>query len=293
MHSTTLKRSIYLFAVPSLILYVIFWIVPIIMTFYLSFTKSTLTRLSTKFVGLTNYKYILEDGTLLNAVSNTLIYAVIFIIGSNVMAIILALLLNTGLKYQGAYRTLCYIPTLFSTVVVAFVWGYVYMPQDGMLAVVLKSMGLSGLDPNLLAYSSTALVAIAIVEIWKGIGGTVVIYLAGLQSVSVELIEAGKIDGCNSMQSIWYIKLPLLAPSITINLTMGLISGLKVFDYVFLMTQGGPNQSTETLMTSVFRTSFTDELFGKGSALGVCAFLLIFLITAVAVGLLKKREVLA
>lgn len=289
--NTAFTKKVYLFILPAFVLYTIFWIVPLLSTGYFSLTNTSGFMNNYKFVGLQNYKYVLSDNTLLNCLKNTLIYVVIFLLVINILALCIALLLNTELKLKGLYRSVFYLPTLFSTVVVGFIWGYVYMPYYGLISSLLGSIGLESLEPNFLGNMSTALYAIIIVDIWKSLGGYVVIFLAGLQTIPKDLIEAGTIDGCNRFQLIRYIKIPLLAPSLTINVILGLIGGLKTFDYVYIMTQGGPNNSTQTLMSSVFNLAFRDYLFGKGAALGILAFFSILIITAIALKILQSWEV--
>lgn len=288
---TAFKRTVYLFAAPALILYVVFWILPIFATLYFSFTNTTGFLNNYKFVGLDNYRNVITDGSLLNAIKNTVIYVVVSLSVGNAAALILALVLNANLKLKGLYRSIFYIPTLFSTVVVGFIWGYVYMPYYGLISTVLKFVGFQNIEPNLLGNFSTALFAVILVDIWKSIGGVMIIYLAGLQTIPSDVLESGVIDGCTGIQMIRYIKIPLLAPSITVNITLGMIGSLKAFDYVYVMTQGGPGNSTETLMHAVFKMAFNSYMYGKGSALGVLSFIVILAFTMGAVGFLRSREV--
>lgn len=288
---TAFKKTVYLFMIPALMLYILFWILPVFATVYFSFTNTTGFLNNFEFVGLTNYKNVITDGSLLNAVKNTVIYVAVALTIGNIAALALAFVLNANLKMKGLYRSVFYIPTLFSTVVVGFIWGYVYMPYYGLISTVLKLVGLSNAEPNFLGSFSTALFAIILVDIWKSVGGIMIIYLAGLQTISHDVVESGIIDGCNGFQMIRYIKIPLLAPSITVNVTLGLIGGLKTFDYVYIMTQGGPGTSTETLMHSVFKMAFNNYMYGEGSALGVLAFIVILAFTMGAVGFLRSREV--
>jgi ABC-type sugar transport system permease subunit len=129
------------------------------------------------------------------------------------------------------------------------------------------------------------------VEIWKSSGGTIIIYLAGLQTIPYEIEEAARIDGCNRWQLFWQVRFPLLSTAITINLVLSVIFGLKAFDYMYLMTKGGPARATSTLMFTVYNTAFVENLFGKASALGVIAFLVILIATAFTLKFLRSREV--
>lgn len=283
------RRSVYLFTVPALILYLVFWVTPVGMSFGYSLTNWNGVGGNPRFIGLKNYAYLFSDGSLLNLVKNTLIYACFTIVYGNIVALAAALALDRSSKLTGFFRTAFYLPTLYSSIVVGFVWGFVYMPNYGFLAKALAPVGLG--DINLLGGSGSSLLAVAFVDSWKGIGMYTLIYLAGLKNVSSELIESGQIDGCKWRHIVFNIKLPLIAPSVTINLVLGLISGMKAFDYIYLLTSGGPGSSSRTIMFGVYQTAFGENLFGKASAIAVMAFLLIFALTAFAVRLLQAREV--
>jgi raffinose/stachyose/melibiose transport system permease protein len=203
----------------------------------------------------------------------------------------MAMLLNTRIHAKAFFRTCAYIPALFSAVVVGFIWSYVYMPKSGMLASIIDGLGGNGDSVNLLGNYKTALLAICFIEIWKSFGTTMIIYLAGLQTVDESLLEAGRIDGCTEWQLFRLVKLPLISSTITINIVLGVISGLKAFDYAFIMTNGGPGESTKTLMFQVYQIAFSDQKMGRASAFSVVSFLLILAITMGMLTFLNKREV--
>lgn len=291
MNSTIMKKSLYLFLLPALVLYLLFWIFPIFKIFQYSVTDFNGYSQTFNYVGFNNYSELFKQGVLVNSISNTLIYAVLVVGLGNVIALALAFVLNMKIRGTGFYRSVAYIPTLFSTIVVGFIWSYVYMPESGLIASIYNFLGLDGSNLNLLGNSSTALYAIVAVDIWKNIGTTTIIYLAGLQTIPNELIEAGKIDGCSSWQLTRYIRIPLLAASVTINVALSIINGLKTFDYPFIMTNGGPGKATNTLIYSMYKLAFREQQFGKASALGVVAFAIIIAITAVCVIRMNKKEV--
>jgi len=293
MNSAVMKKTMYLFVVPALTLYLVFWIFPIFRMFQYSFTDYNGFIQNKNFVGLDNFTYIFKEGIAGTSLSNTLIYTAIFVIFSNLISLGLAFILNMKIRATGLYRTSAYIPTLFSAIIVGFIWSYVYMPESGMLATFMNWMGLNGAELNLLGSFKSALYAITAVDVWKHIGTTTVIYLAGLQTVPQDMIEAGKIDGAGSWQTTRFIRLPMLATSITINITLSLINGLKAFDYPFIMTNGGPGRATSTLLVDIFRMAFREQQFGKASALAVIAFALIIVISTFFVLKLNKREVSA
>ena len=289
--SLVFTNKMYVFLIPALTLFLVFWIYPVLQLFYYSITNFNGINYDFDFVGLANYAKVLSNGTLSNSLKNTMIYAVFTVVLSNVIGMAIAMILNTRIRFKGFFRTCSYFPALFSAIVVGFIWSYVYMPGSGMIGNLLTNIGLDGSAFNPLGNFRTALYAIAIVEVWKGFGTTMIIYLAGLQTVDESILEAGRIDGCTEWQLIRKIKLPLISSTVTINVILSVIAGLKAFDYSFIMTNGGPGKSTKTLMFQVYETAFTDMKMGRASAFSVMAFAFIILITVIMLFYLNKREV--
>lgn len=289
--SPVFKKQMYYFLIPALAFFLIFWIYPVLQLFYYSVTDFNGINYNFNFVGLKNYIRVLSNGTLTNSMKNTLIYAVTTVVISNILGLAIAMILNTKIKLKGLFRTCAYFPALFSAIVVGFIWSYVYMPEAGMIANLISMFGGDGAAFNPLGNYKTALFAIAFVEIWKGFGTTMIIYLAGLQTVDESLLEAASIDGCNEWQTIRWVKLPLISSTITINVILSVISGLKAFDYSFIMTNGGPGKSTKTLMFQVYETAFTDQKMGRASAFSVLAFAFIIIVTILMLIYMNKKEV--
>lgn len=284
-------NRMYLFVIPALVLFLIFWIVPVLQLFYYSMTNFNGINYEYDYVGFKNYLTLFKDGSMINAIKNTLIYAVVVVVLNNILGLVIAMALNVKLRGKAFFRTVSYVPALFSAIVVGFIWSYVYMPDSGMIASIMTAVGLDGSSFNVLGNYKTALYAIALVEVWKGFGATMIIYLAGLQTVDDSLLEAGKIDGCSQWQLIRKIKMPLISATVTINVILAVIGGLKAFDYSFIMTNGGPGKSTNTLMFSIYRIAFNDQMMGKASAFSVVAFAVIILITVFMLFYMNKREV--
>lgn len=283
------KRNVLLlFIVPALLMYVTFWILPVLMSFFYGVTNWSGMG-EYKFIGLNNFKYLLKDGTMFNSMKNTVIYAVFVVTYGNIQALTLALILNKKLKAKGFFRTVFYLPALFSTIVVAFLWSYVYAPYYGMISEIFNKLGLD-VVPNLLGQKGTSLLASAFVETWKTSGTMTIIYLAGLQNISEEVIESAKIDGCTGWQAIRFVKIPMLSNTITINVMLGLIGGFKSFDYVFALTGGGPGNSSSTLMYSIYKMAFVESQFGKAEALAAVAFLFILMISVIVLRIMKRKE---
>ncbi len=289
--SPTFTNKMYFFLIPALAFFLIFWIYPVLQLFYYSITNFNGINYNYDFVGFSNYLKVLTNGTLANSMKNTLIYAIVTVVASNLIGLAVAMILNTKIRFKGLFRTCAYFPALFSAIVVGFIWSYVYMPGSGMIANLISILGGDGTRFNPLGNYTVALIAIAVVEIWKGFGTTMIIYLAGLQTVDETLLEAGRIDGCTEWQMMRYVKLPLISSTITINVILSVIAGLKAFDYSFIMTHGGPGKSTKTLMYQVYETAFTDMKMGRASAFSVLAFAAIIIITILMLIYMNKKEV--
>lgn len=281
----------YVFLIPALAFFLVLWIYPVLQLFYYSITNFNGINYDFDFVGLKNYQKIFENGTLVNSIRNTLLYACVTVVLSNLIGLAVAIALNTKIRMKGFFRTASYFPALFSAIVVGFIWSYVYMPTSGMIANLVTLFGGNGAAFNPLGNYRIALFAIAIVEVWKGFGSTMIIYLAGLQTVDESVLEAGRIDGCNEWQLTKFVKLPMIASTITINIILSVINGLKAFDYAFIMTNGGPGKSTKTLMFQIYEIAFTDQKMGRASAFSVVSFFVIIAITIVMLIIMNKREV--
>ncbi len=289
--SLVFPKKMYFFIIPAAVFFIVFWVLPVFQLFYYSVTNFDGINYNYDFIGLKNYISLFESGEAFNSIKNTVIYTVVMVAGSNIFGLALAMALNVRIKGKTAFRTISFIPTLFSAVVVGFIWSYVYMPGNGMVSSIIELAGGNKYSFNILGDFKWALIGIAIVEIWKSFGTAMIIYLAGLQTVDTSLIEAGRIDGCTEWQLIRKVKLPLISATITINVILSVINGLKAFDYVFVMTNGGPGDSTNTLMFSIYKMAFTEQMMGKASAFSVISFITIILITIGILFFMNKREV--
>ncbi|MBR7926761.1 sugar ABC transporter permease [Aerococcaceae bacterium zg-ZUI334] len=289
-NSLVMNNKLFYFLLPALTFFSIFWIWPFIKLFTYSTTNFNGFNMNYEQVGLKNFNAIFKSGIIFDSIGNTLIYTFILVVVGNVFALLLALALNSKIKGMSFYRSAAYIPSLFSAIVVGFIWSYVYMPEAGLIPSLMNLVGLDGSSFNVLGDYGKALYGITIVDIWKNVGQTMIIYLAGLQTIDESIIESSKMDGCTGWQLIRFIKLPLLAPSITINVILNVINGLKAFDYPFIMTNGGPGTSTNTLMYTIYKMAFTEQQYGKAAAFSIVAFLVIIGITSILLIFMNKKE---
>lgn len=225
-------------------------------------------------IGLDNFRQIGEEGALGGALKQTLIITVAFVVFTNVIGLSFALALNRVLKTRYLLRVLLFAPVVLSPLAVGYIFRFIFS-QNGPLNVALESMGLESFTRTWLGIPMWGIIAIVIVMVWQQAGMAMVIYLAGLASVSVDQEEAATIDGASVWQRFWHITLPNIQPAIAIASTLTLITGLRVFDQVMAMTGGGPFGATDTLATVIYRETFAYGKFGYGAALALMMFVLV------------------
>ncbi|MGM7719788.1 carbohydrate ABC transporter permease [Metabacillus sp. Hm71] len=277
-----------LMLLPLLLIFVTFYILPLIYSFFYSFTDWSNYSQETTFIGLENYQKVIEDKILLLGIKNSLIYAVVNVLLQNLIALPIAVILNSKLKFRNGFRAIFFSPAVLSVLVVGFLWSYILSSSD--YGLLNNFLGFFGVEPiNFLGNEKTALGVIILTQVWQWFGWAMVIYLANLQSISQDLYEAAEIDGCTKLQTFWYITVPQLAPAIKINLVTGMISGLKVFDIVVSLTKGGPGYSTETILTLMF-SKFSEGNLGYAASFGMVFLVVSLLLSLVLLRLFKVWE---
>jgi raffinose/stachyose/melibiose transport system permease protein len=231
------------------------------------------------FVGVSNFVKIFQTPQLLQSLTNTVLLAVGFVVFTNIIGLAFALALNRTLKTRYLLRTLIFMPVVLSPVAVSFVWKFIFA-YNGPLNEILGDVGLGSLRHDWLAQPHLALGCVLVVMVWQNIGFVSVVYLAGLATVPAELEEAAAIDGAGIWRRFRRITLPLIQPSLAIATTLTLIQGLRVFDQVMALTNGGPDNATQTLATQIYQQTFTYQEFGFGAsmALLLSVFILVFTI---------------
>ncbi|MCW3790031.1 sugar ABC transporter permease [Paenibacillus sp. LS1] len=274
---------------PALIIYSIFFVVPALAAFYYSFTDWRLDRLELKFIGWDNFEKIFSDKTLILALKNTVIFAIVTVVGKNVIGLLLAVGLNMRLRTKNLLRAIFYSPSILSILVISILFTPM-LRTEGTINNLLESVGLHSLSQAWLTNPSIVIWTIAIVSIWQSAGFQMAIYLAGLQSISQEYYEAAKIDGASSWRSFFKITLPLLLPAININLMLTLIGGLKVFSEVYVMTGGGPGNASQVVGTIILR-SFGEGNWGLGTAVNTLLFVVVTIIAIPLLIFMRRKEV--
>ncbi|MDF2595770.1 MAG: transporter permease [Clostridia bacterium] len=262
------KKAICIFVVPTLLLYVAILFIPIIISASYSALDWDGIGKGT-FIGAQNYVKMFSDGRFLHSVVNSLLFAAVSIVIQLPISLALALILAGGVKFEKFYRTVYFIPVIISTVVIGQLWIKIYNADYGLLNTLLQSIGLENLMNDWLGQESTALVCAFIPILWQYVGYHMLIMYAGAKSISTDIYEAAKIDGATSIKTAFYITIPLLKPILKVCITFSVIGALKVFDLIYVLTNGGPFHSTEVPSTLMYTTIFDNFQYGYGSAISV------------------------
>lgn len=289
--SFRLDKVAIMFIAPAFIFYTLFIIVPTISSVYYSFTSWDGISPDVRFIGLANYKEIFTSARFGNALKNTVILTAFISILENAFALGLALMVDNVRWMKNLFRSVFYIPVLISGIVSGFIWKIMYNYNFGAINSILSGVGLDGLKQDWLGNTSLTLIMVGVVLVWKGAGYYMIIYLASLQSVSTDIIEAAEIDGASPFQKFKSITLPLISGAFTINFTLSLINGLKVFDQISVMTDGGPGFTTETLVYLLYKVGFNEGRQGFGTAVGIVLLFIIIILNMIQQKFLKSREV--
>lgn len=276
---------------PALILFSIFFIVPNVASFFLGFTDWSLFYFDDiRFNGVENFIRLFQEDNFWLCVKNTFYFAIVTVIGKNVLGFLLAMLIQKSSKYNNFLRAAIFLPMTISSLVVAIIFLSIYNPTHGLLNGILSAVGLEAFRHDWLFDIRFSMKSICAMEIWQQTGFCMCIYLAGLQSIPSDYYEAARIDGASRRQQTVYITLPLILQSITVNLMLSIISGIKVFAQVYGTTNGGPADQTQVLSTFLYK-SFGNGYLGYSSAVGLFTTILIMLLTFGVTGFLRKREV--
>lgn len=277
------------FVLPALIFFGVAFVYPLFSGTLLAFSNWNGLSSEWELTGFENLQRFFEDDVARRALYNQLTLAIVFPILQNVAGLLLALALNTRIKSRFILRTIFFTPAVLTPVILAFLWQYIYS-NNGALNRVLDSLGLETLKRSWLGDPDVALWAIIFVIAWQYTGYSMVIYLAGLQAVPGEILEAAEVDGASKFQIFWRVTLPMLAPSVTINVILSTVIGLKVFDQVYAMTGGGPGDATQILTVYQYLRAFNFGEFGYGTMIALVLAVIVSLITAAQYKFLRRNE---
>jgi raffinose/stachyose/melibiose transport system permease protein len=276
----------YAFYLPAGIVYLLIFVVPTVLSFFFSLTRWTL--FDWEFVGLENFRQFFTEQELRVGLQNTVIYAVVTSGLKVVLGLLLAILLTSRIRSRGFLRSVVFFPVLVSTVAVGITFSVLLAPDDGLLNRVLLAFGVQG--PDWLGNPTTALLAVALVDVWKGLGIATVIYIAGVLSIPREYYEAAQVDGAGALRRFWSITVPLSTPATFTVILLSFIGGLRSFDLVWTMTQGGPGFASDVMASIVYK-QYQAGFFGLSTAGNVVLFLLVTALVVPMSRYFSRREV--
>ncbi|MCI2046625.1 MAG: sugar ABC transporter permease [Faecalibacterium sp.] len=283
------RRNLHvLMLAPAVLLFFFFFLLPIVQGMCFSFTNwDGFGRM--QWIGLQNYFDFFTDDRALNAVKNTLYFGVLGAVLLNVLGLAIALLLDEGLKGSGLVRTLVYMPTIISSLIMGYIWGQILSSEGGILKTTLEALSASDLYSDWLSDPKAARVVLLVILLWQSIGGTMMIYISGLQSLPESVHEAAIMDGAGYFRELLFIKLPLLGPSLRVNIITNLISCMSIFDVIMSLTGGGPGFYTESLSLFIYKKSVSGSA-GYASAIAIVLFLIILVPVTFSFLATKKME---
>jgi raffinose/stachyose/melibiose transport system permease protein len=282
------KRSHYpfWFYLPAGVIFFVFFVLPTFSSFFFSLTRWTL--FDYEFIGLDNYVAFFQEPALVIGLKNTLIYAVVTCGLKVVLGMLLAVLLTSQLIARGFLRSVAFFPVLVSTIGVGITFTVLMHPFDGLIN---RSLGLVGIDgPAWLVDPSFALLSVALVDVWKGVGLATVIFIAGIVSIPREYFEASSVDGASAFRRFWHIVLPLSRPAIATVIILALIGGLRYLDLIWVMTRGGPGFTSDVMASVIFK-QYQAGFYGLSTAGNVVLFVLVTAIVFPLNWYLTRREV--
>lgn len=276
--------------VPALLIYTFVTLYPAGSGALYAFTDWNGLAQDFSFVGLENFRELLNDPQAVGSLRNTVLLTVVTVVFQTVTGLLLAMALNSDIKSRNFLRAIFFAPVVLTPLILAFLWQYIYS-QGGVLNRILALIGLEGLQQNWLGNPSVALWSIVGLLIWQYTGFSMVIFLAGLQGIPEELYDAAAVDGAGTLQRFWNITVPMLAPAITIAVVLATIIHLRTFDQVLAMTFGGPGYATETLSTLLYKQAFVQGNYAYSTATALVLTMLVCAVALVQLKILRSQEV--
>jgi raffinose/stachyose/melibiose transport system permease protein len=284
----------YYFVVGAVLLYLVFMVIPGVTGILFSFTDWSSYSTSIHFTGLANFKQIFAansgGNSYLTSIVNTVIFTLVTTLAKTALGLAFAILLTSGIKLQNFHRAVIFLPAILSMLITGLVFKSIFDPASGVLNMLLKTVGLGFLQQQWLTNIKIAFGSIMVVDTWKGVGYIMTIILAGLQSIDRSYYEAAGIDGASFWAKLRFITIPLIMPSLMISTVLNLLYGLKVFDVVFVLTNGGPGYATEVLGTSVY-DQFSQGNYAISTAMNslLCVFMVVVGVFVIRV--MSRQEV--
>ena len=275
-------------SLPAAILYGVFFVYPLLCGVGMSFTDwDGMGKAS--FIGFRNFVKFFHDARAIHDIKTTVLFALGSAILLNVVGLLYALLMNTEFKGKRIARVIIYLPAIISPLIMGYIWYFLLQPGRGYLFHVFQQLGLPDLIGNWMGSYSSAIRVLILVNVWQFAGMTMIIYLAGLQSIPAELIEAARIDGATGWQVFRKVTMPLLIPAIRINVVTNIIGSLSVFDVIMSLTEGGPGYATESLSIYIMRMCYGSKT-GYSTAVAMILFLFILVPVLIALKLTRQKD---
>ncbi|HOJ89057.1 MAG TPA: sugar ABC transporter permease [Pseudothermotoga sp.] len=285
----TKRLTLFLFLLPWIATFAIFTVYPLVFSVVVSFTDYSGLNPKMSYVGIKNYARAFSDPVFIKALANTFSFVLVTVPATTIISFCLALLLTSGIRLKRLFQAGFFLPSVISMVVISMIWLYIFS-ATGPLNLLLSSIGLKVSMQSWLASSKTALGSIMVMDIWSAVGYYTVLFVAGLQSIPVQLYEAAQVDGATKWQMTRRITLPLLKPTVFFVISINSIRSFQIFTEIFTLTGGGPANSTQTVVHYLYDTSFRKFEMGYGSAIAYILFVVILLITLVQRKLLKGEQ---
>ncbi len=271
----------YIFVLPALLCFVIFVLIPLILSLILSFYKTDMFFMDMEAVGFANFGRVFRDTLFWRSIGNILLYTLMAVPMNVILSLVLAALVNSKIRGSKVFRLLFYLPSITSTVAASIVWLWLMNPAYGLLNEILNAFGLP--DATWLSHSKTALVSVTLITVWQGVGGNMIIFVAALQNVPQQLYEAAKLDGAGVFTMFFRITIPMLMPTMYFILTMTLIGAFQLYDQVYVLTSGGPANATLTPVYLIWQNSFGENAGAQAGYAAAQSFILFLIIMAVTI----------
>lgn len=285
--STKRMATYYWMTIPAVLLFFLFLTLPAIQGIFYSFTNWNGFGKEYDFVGIRNYVSLFTDNVVGEAYWFTIKYAVVVTIFINIFSLLIAVGLNSRIKFRNFFRGVYFLPNILSVLIVGYIFNYLF---SNVFTVWGQTLGINGLSTNILGNESLAWIGIVIVAVWQGIALNTILYLAGLQTIPGDLYEASSLDGAGKWREFWSITFPLIAPFFTINMVLAMKNALMVFDQIVALTNGGPGRATQSISFLIYTGGFEGGEFAYQSANSVIYFIVIAVISILQIRFLQRRE---
>jgi raffinose/stachyose/melibiose transport system permease protein len=282
------RRNIMLMLFPALLVYLSYIVLPVFISFYYSFTQYTGIGIA-KYVAFHNYQLLIHDPFFWTALKNTFIVLAVALVVLLPGSFLLALLLNRSMKGGNILKALNFAPSIVAPILIGLIWVFILDPQIGLINVFFAKMGMDNLMQEWIGGKTLTPYSVGIVFSWQQLGFIATIFLAGMKMIPADVYESSSIDGASKMQQLLYITIPMLNETFKINIILIITGVFKVFETVFVLTNGGPNHLSDVLVTYMYNTTFASAEYGYGMAIAVVTFLLTMIFSLVYLGLNKKN----